>query len=576
MAYNSCLHSLSAFEQPEVQNKIMGVKKVIILGGVAGGASAAARLRRLNENIQILVIERGPYVSFANCGLPYYVGQTIKERKSLLVQTEQLLETRFNLDIRTLHEAVAIDRSRKTVRIREVNGGREYEESYDKLVLSPGAAPIVPPGTGADLPGVFTLRTIPDADRIISCIEENKATQAVVVGGGFIGLEMVENLRHRGLEVSLVEMLPQVLPVLDPEQAARLHFHLREQGVKLLLGDGLASIEEAPEGLVVTTLKGKKIPAGVVVLAIGVKPESKLAAEAGLQLGIRGTVVVNEQMQTSDPDIYAVGDVAQVNNLVTGQPCYIPLAGPANKQGRLVADHICGRPVAYRGTQGTMILKAFDLTVAATGLNSAQAREAGIDFRSVVVHPNSHAGYYPGAAAMSLKLIFRYPEGRILGAQIVGGEGVDKRVDVLAAAIRGGMNVFDLEDLELAYAPPFGSAKDPVNMAGYVASNVLKHDVEMISWEALEMLNRDEYYLLDVRTASEYRDGHIPGSVHLPLDELRGRLAEVPADRRPIVVCKAGMRAYIACRILKQNGLDPVVLAGGWETYRFTVPQTAL
>jgi NADPH-dependent 2,4-dienoyl-CoA reductase/sulfur reductase-like enzyme/rhodanese-related sulfurtransferase len=551
----------------------MGVKKVIILGGVAGGASAAARLRRLNENIQIIIVERGPYVSFANCGLPYYVGQTIKERKSLLVQTEQLLETRFNLDIRTLHEATAIDRSRKLVRIREVNGGREYEESYDKLVLSPGAAPIVPVGTGADLPGVFTLRTIPDADRIVSCIQDNQVTQAVVVGGGFIGLEMVENLHHRGLEVSLVELLPQVLPILDPEQAARLHFHLREQGVNLFLGDGLASIEEAPGGLVVTTLQGRKIPAGVVVLAIGVKPESKLAAEAGLQLGIRGTVVVNEQMQTSDPDIYAVGDVAQVNHLVTGLPCYIPLAGPANKQGRLVADHICGRSVAYRGTQGTTILKAFDLIVAATGLNSAQTREAGIDFRSVVVHPNSHAGYYPGAAAMSLKLIFRYPEGRILGAQIVGGEGVDKRIDVLAAAIRGGMNVFDLEDLELAYAPPFGSAKDPVNMAGYVASNVLKHDVEMISWAELEMLNQDEYYLLDVRTASEYRDGHIPGSLHLPLDELRGRLSEVPLERRPVVVCKIGMRAYIACRILKQNGLDPVVLAGGWETYRFTLPQ---
>jgi NADPH-dependent 2,4-dienoyl-CoA reductase/sulfur reductase-like enzyme/rhodanese-related sulfurtransferase len=551
----------------------MSVKKVIILGGVAGGASAAARLRRLNENIQIIIVERGPYVSFANCGLPYYVGQTIKERKSLLVQTAQLLETRFNLDIRTLHEATAIDRSQKVVRIREVNGGREYEESYDKLVLSPGAAPIVPAGTGADRPGVFTLRTIPDADRIISCIEDNRVTQAVVVGGGFIGLEMVESLRHRQLEVSLVEMLPQVLPVLDPEQAARLHFELREQGVKLFLGDGLSSIEESPEGLVVTTLQGKKIPAGVVVLAIGVKPESRLAADAGLQLGIRGTVVVNEQMQTSDPDIYAVGDVAQVNHLVTGLPCYIPLAGPANKQGRLVADHICGRSVVYRGTQGTMILKAFDLTVAATGLNTAQAREAGIDFRSVVVHPNSHAGYYPGAAAMSLKLIFRYPEGRILGAQIVGGNGVDKRIDVLAAAIRGGMNVFDLEDLELAYAPPYGSAKDPINMAGYVASNVLKHDVEMLSWEDLGTLNQDEYYLLDVRTASEYREGHIPGSLHLPLDELRQRLNEVPLDRRPLVVCKAGMRAYIACRILKHNGLDPVVLAGGWETYRFTIPE---
>ena len=433
-------------------------RKVVIIGGVAGGASAAARLRRLDENAEIVLLEQGPYVSFANCGLPYYVGRVIANRDDLLVQTERGLEARFHLDVRPLNRALSIDRQRKVVRVKEVEGGREYDESYDQLILSPGAAPIRPPIPGINLPGVFTVRSIPDVDAITAWIERTESSRAVVIGGGFIGLEMAENLRHRGLEVTLVEMLPQVIPPIDFEMAARVHHHLTEQGIHLCLGDGLATIEETVDSMVVVTASGRQLDADLVILSIGVRPENALAAQAGLQLGVRGAIAVNEHMQTSDPNIYAVGDAVQVTNLVTGEPAFIPLAGPANKQGRIAADHICGRPASYRGSLGTAIVKVFDLVIANTGINTRQAQAAGLPFRSCILHTNSHAGYYPGAQPMAFKLIFTAPEGRILGAQIVGGEGVDKRIDVIATAIRAGMTVFDLEELELSYAPPFGSA----------------------------------------------------------------------------------------------------------------------
>ncbi|MCS7220129.1 MAG: FAD-dependent oxidoreductase [Anaerolineae bacterium] len=546
-------------------------RKVVIIGGVAGGMSAAARLRRLDEQAEIVVLERGPYVSFANCGLPYYVGRVIPQRETLLVQTEQELEARFNLDIRPLHEAIAIDRARKVVRVREVTTGREYEESYDQLILSPGSKPLVPPVPGVDQAGVFTVRGIPDVDAIAHWIESTEASRAVVVGGGFIGLEMTENLHHRGLGVTLVEMLPQVLPPLDFEMAAMVHHHLAECGVQLCLGDGLARIEEKADCLVVITQSGRQFPADLVILAVGVQPESELAAGAGLKLGVRDAIVVNEHMQTSDPDIYAVGDAVQVINPLTGEPSFVPLAGPANKQGRVAADHICGRPSSYRGTYGTAIVKVFDLTVAYTGLNARQARAAGVAFNSCIVHASSHAGYYPGAQRLTIKLLFSVPEGKLLGAQIVGRGGVDKRIDVLATAIQGGMTVFDLEGLELSYAPPYGSAKDPVNMVGFVASNVLRGDVTLITWDEVVRLDPEQYYVLDVRTSGEYEAGHIPGSLHVPVDELRHRLHELPRDRRPVVVCQAGLRAYVACRILFQHGFRPLNLTGGWETYRYAM-----
>lgn len=545
------------------------IRKVVIVGGVAGGASAAARLRRLDERLEIVVLERGPYVSFANCGLPYYVGRTISSRDHLLVQTEEGLERRYALDVRPLHEAIEIDRARKVVKVRNLRTRRVYEESYDKLILAPGAAPIVPPVPGVDLQGVFTVRTIPDVDAINRWIEISEATRAVVIGGGFIGLEMAENLRHRGLRVTLVEMLPQVLPPLDFEMAAILHHHLVEQGVDLCLADGLTAIEEGLDGLIVTTQSGRKIDADLVVLAIGVRPETGLAAKAGLELGVRGTIVVDEHMRTSDPDIYAVGDAVQVIHPITGKPSFIPLAGPANRQGRIAADHICGRDSRYAGTLGTAIVKVFGMVAACTGINSAQAREEGIAFRSCIVHANDHAGYYPGAEPVTIKLLFRDPDGLLLGAQVIGRNGVDKRIDVLATAIRAGMTAFDLEELELAYAPPFGSAKDPVNMAGFVAANILRGDVEMIEWDQVASLSPAEYVILDVRNEEEFEQGHIPGSMHIPVDELRQRWRELPEGRRPVLVCRVGMRAYVAYRLLTQLGLRPLVLAGGWETYRY-------
>jgi len=547
--------------------------KVVIVGGVAGGASTAARLRRMDEFAEIVLLERGPYVSFANCGLPYHIGGVIPRRGSLLVATPQKLRDSFAVDARVNSEVTQIDRAAKTVTVRDLGSGQVYQEPYDKLVLSPGAAPFVPPVPGRDLPGVFTLRNIPDMDQIIAHLKEVRPRQAVVVGGGFIGIELAENLHHRGLQVTLVEMMGQVLAPLDFEMAAMVHQHMRFKGLRLALGDGLQAIERLPDNRMSVVLQsGRCAEAEIVIMAIGVRPEYQLAKDAGLELGVRGTIAANEHLQTSDPDIYAVGDAAQILHLMTGEPTNVPLAGPASKQGRLVADHIAGRDVRYKGAQGTAIVKVFDLTVATTGMNQRQLDQAGIAYQSAIVHAANHAGYYPGAAAMAFKLLFG-AEGQIYGAQIVGLDGADKRIDVIATALRGGMTVFDLEELELGYAPPYGSTRDPVNMVGFVAGNILRGDVEAITWDQIAGLDRTENVLLDVRNPPEWTGGVIEGALLIPLPELRQRLDEIPTGKRLVVYCHAGQRAYYACRILTQRGYEAVNLSGGYKTYAHAVGQ---
>lgn len=545
--------------------------KVVIVGGVAGGASTAARLRRMDEQAEILLLERGPYISFANCGLPYHIGGVITERDKLLVQTPEAFKDRFNVEVRVQHEVTRIDRAAKFVQVKNLRTGETYTESYDKLVLSPGAAPIVPSLPGANLPGVFTLRNIPDMDRIIAYLDEKHPARAVVVGGGFIGVELAENLHARGIEVTLVEMLNQVLAPLDYEMAAMVHQHLQFKQVRLALGDGIKAIEKGEGGWMSVVLQsGRRVDAELVILSIGVRPECQLAQDAGLELGARNTIATNAHLQTSDPDIYAIGDAAQVTHIVTGQPTNVPLAGPASKQGRIVADHIAGRDVRYSGVQGTSVVKVFDLTVATTGLNRRQLEQAGIFFKNIIVHAANHAGYYPGASPMAFKLLFA-PDGKVLGAQIVGMEGVDKRIDVIATALRAGLTVFDLEELELAYAPPYGSTRDPVNIAGFAAANVLRGDVATIDWDEIAGLDRDANFILDVRTEEELALGMIDGAHHIPVDSLRGRLNEIPRDRRVVVYCQAGQRAYYACRILTQHGFNAVNLSGGWKTYSHAV-----
>ncbi|MBN1935175.1 MAG: DsrE/DsrF/DrsH-like family protein [Anaerolineae bacterium] len=545
--------------------------KVVIVGGVAGGASVAARLRRMDERAEILLLERGPYISFANCGLPYHIGGVITERDRLLVQTPEAFKARFNVEARVQHEVTRIDRAAKTVQIKNLQTGETYSESYDKLVLSPGAAPIVPPLPGADLPGVFTLRDIPDMDRIIAYLDEKRPARAVVVGGGFIGIELAENLHHRGIQVTMVEMLNQVMAPLDYEMAAMVHQHLQFKQVRLALGDGIKAIEKGNGDWMSVVLQSeRRADAELVILAIGVRPEFQLAKDAGLELGTRGAIATNAHLQTCDLDIYAIGDAAQVTHIVTGQPTNVPLAGPASKQGRIVADHIAGRDVRYTGVQGTSVVKVFDLTVATTGLNRRQLEQAGIPFKSVIAHSANHAGYYPGAAPMAFKLLFT-PEGKLLGAQIVGIEGVDKRIDVIATALRAGLTVFDLEELELAYAPPYGSTRDPVNIVGFAAANVLRGDVATIDWDEIAGLDRDAHFILDVRADEELALGMIDRARHIPLDNLRERLNEIPRDRRIVVYCQVGQRAYYACRILTQHGFNAVNLNGGWKTFSHAV-----
>jgi len=551
--------------------------KVIIVGGVAGGASCAARLRRLDEKAEILLVERGPYVSYANCGLPYHVGGVIEKESSLLVATEQTFRAQFAVDCRTHCEVVGISPKKKTVELKNHATGEVTTEKYDKLVLSPGAAPIRPPLPGIDLPGIFSVRTVPDARDIREWIERgasdstgehtatgfqplDKTKRAVVVGGGYIGLEMAENLVHRGIEVTLVEMLDQVMTPLDPECARLVERHLEKHGVRVELNDAVAGFKQRANGsLEVLTKSGKAHPADIVILAIGVRPETELAKAAGIEIGERGGIRVDEQMHTSDPDIFAVGDAVEVKDFVTGEWSLIPLAGPANRQGRIAADVIAGRNSRFRGTQGTSVIGVFGATVATTGANEKTLTRLGQkDFEKVYLFPNSHAGYYPGAKTIVLKVIFRKSDGRLLGAQALGQDGVEKRIDALAMAIQMGATVYDLEEAELCYAPPFGSAKDPVNFAGMVPADVLRGDMPLCHWNAV-----GGGFLLDVRNPPELAVEQVPGAVNIPLPELRGRLGELPRDREIHVICRSAQRAYYATRILLQNGFKVRNISGG-------------
>lgn len=542
--------------------------KIVIVGGVAGGASAACRARRLDEHAQIVLFEKGPFVSFANCGLPYYVGGAIAERGKLNVQTPQSLHKRFNLDVRTLCEVVSIDAGAHEVEVVDHASQTTYRESYDKLVLSPGAEPVRPPLPGTDLPGVLTVRSIPDVDNICALITAKQARRAVVVGGGFIGIEMAENLIERGLFVDLVEMSSHVIKSLDYDMAVDLHRELRAHGVNLHLGEGLASIEQREEGLAVLTSSSKELLCDIVILAIGVRPESKLAQDAGIACGPRGHILVDDHLRTNLPDIYAAGDAIQVTEFVGGQPAAIPLAGPANRQGRIAATNLLGGDYAYTGTQGSSIVKVFSLAAASTGLTEEAARAQGIDVDKTYLTQPSHASYYPGAKMMGLKVLWEKNTGRLLGAQAVGAEGVDKRIDVVATAIRFGANVRDLVSLELCYAPPFNSAKDPVNMAGFVAQNVLDGNLRQFFPEDVDGLPRDgSVTLLDVRTPGECARGMIDGFVNIPVDELRDRLDQIPPDKPVYLHCKSGQRSYIAYRILVGNGYKCHNLAGGYDRW---------
>jgi len=549
----------------------MANKRVVIVGGVAGGATCAARLRRLDEHAEILLFDRGPYVSFANCGLPYYVGNLIHDEARLLLATPVLFKERFNIEVRTRNEVIAINRDARTVTVHDHVTQREYDEPYDDLVLSPGAAPIRPRWPGIHLPGIFTLRTIPDSREIREWIDTRHPQKAVVVGGGFIGLEMAENLAHRGIKVTIVELANQLMPPLDPEMAEYARQHLIAHGVQLLLGDGVTEFEQsASGGLIVCTQAGAVFDADLVVLAIGVRPEIKLAREAGLEIGDRGGIRVDGALRTSDPHIWAIGDAIEVKNRITGQWELTPLAGPANRQARTAADAICGRDTQFDGVLGTAVCGFLGLTVALTGATEKALHRAGhADYQAVYLHPNQHVTYYPGAHPIHLKLLFRKRDGLVLGAQAVGGEGVARRIDVIATAIQMKATVFDLEDVELCYAPQYGAAKDPVNLAGMVAANVLRGDVDLASWKTLESTTA---LLLDVREPHEFRADAIPGSQNIPLGQLRSRMHELPRSREIWVNCGIGQRAYYACRILAQNGYRVRNLSGGLQTYAALCP----
>jgi len=537
--------------------------KIVIVGGVAAGASAAARARRLDESAEIVILERGRHVSFANCGLPYHIGGVIADREQLLLQTPQSLRTSLNLDVRVGHEALAVDRAGRKVRVRSESG--EYDESYDKLVLCPGAQPVRPDLPGADHPRIFTLRNVDDMDRIKSVADEG-ARNAVVIGGGYIGVEMAENLKEKGLEVDLVEMMDQILPPLDREMARGLEEHMAAHGVRLHLGQKAAAFRDAGGRVSVELVGGATLAADLVIMAAGVRPDSDLARRAGLAIGERGGIKVNTRMQTSDPDIYAAGDAVEVVDSVTGLPAQIPLAGPANRQGRTAADNICGQNTEYGGTQGTAVVKVFEMTGGGTGASEKTLKRAGIPCRKVYLHPSGHAGYYPGTAQMNLKLLFAPDTGRLLGAQATGFDGVDKRIDVLATALRAGMTVHDLQNLELAYAPPYGSAKDPVNMAGFVASNLLKGDVDF--WYAEDYPEKTAGgVILDVRTPHEFETWHVPGARNMPLSRLRKSLDALDRSKTFYVYCKVGFRSYLAYRILKQAGFTARTLSGGTMTF---------
>lgn len=543
----------------------MHPKRLLIVGGVAGGASAAARARRLNEACDILVFDKGPHVSFANCGLPYYVGGVIRDESELLVATPELFRDRFRIDVRPNHEVTAIDTEARTIDVRDLVNDHAFTESYDALVLSPGARAIRPPVPGVDRDGVFVVRTIPDSRRIRAWLDERQAKAAVVVGGGFIGLEMAENLSHRGLTVSIVELADHVLPPVDAEMAVPVEQHLTEHGVHLHVCDAVTAIDEAGERLVVRTREGAAIEADLVILATGVRPHTDLAQRAGLTLGPRGGIQVDPQMRTSAPGVWAVGDAVEIREVMTGVEAILPLAGPANRQGRIAANDIFGRETSFRGVQGTAVCGVFDMTVAVTGANERSLARAGItDYERIYLHPGHHVGYFPGARPIHIKLLFDRADGRVLGAQAVGEEGVARRIDVISMAIQKGGTVFDLEEAELCYAPQFGAAKDPVNLAGMIAANVVRGDLELARWEGVP---GTDSYLLDVRTAEEVARGAIEGAKHIPLDELRDRLDELPRDRELWLYCQVGQRAYFATRLLLQHGFRVRNLPGGYTTH---------
>jgi CoA-disulfide reductase len=544
-------------------------KKVLIVGGVAGGASTAARLRRINEDYKIIMFEKGEFISFANCGLPYYIGGTINERSKLIVQTIEAMESKFNMDIRNFSEVIKIDRKKKTVHVKNHKTNEIYEESYDILVLSPGANPIKPPIPGLDqCDNLFTLRNIPDTDVIKAFVDDKQPKNAIVIGGGFIGLEMAENLVDKGINVTLVEMANQVMAPIDYEMACIVHEHLSDKGVNLILEDGVNSFIDG--GKKVKLNSGKEISTDLIILSIGVSPESKIAKDAGLKVNKRNAIIVDDRMKTSDPNIYALGDAVEVKDYINGDPTMIPLAWPANRQGRIVADNIAGRDAKYNGTLGSSVAKIFDLTVAATGNNEKVLKAKNIPYEVVHLHPGSHAGYYPGAFPISLKLLFTPKEGKILGAQAVGLDGVEKRIDVIATAIKGSLTVFDLPDLELCYAPPYSSAKDPVNMAGYYASNVVEGMVETIQWNEIDNLIAKNEFILDVREPFEISLGTINNSINIPLGEIRDRINEIPKNKTIYAYCQVGLRGYIACRLLTQLGYKCVNIDGGYKTYALT------
>ncbi len=562
--------------------------KIVIIGGVAGGASAAARARRLSEAAEIIMFERGPYVSFANCGLPYHIGGDIKERSNLLLQTPESFLARFNVDVRTMNEVLRINRAAKTITVRNLLDQSEYDENYDFLLLSPGAGPVIPPIPGIQNPLPHSLRNIPDMDKIIQTLQMNKPEHATLVGGGFIGLEMMEAFHHLGIKTTLIEMADQVMTPVDREMAGFAHAEIRAKGIDLRLGAALKSVEYRPAATLPSAESGESLEhkhvegeldlllsngdtltTDILIMAIGVRPETKLAAEAGLQLGELGGIWVNEQMQTSDPAIYAVGDAVEEKDFVTGKQTLVPLAGPANRQGRMAADNMLGRNESYQGTQGTAICKIFDLAVASTGKNEKQLKREGIAYEKVYVHTASHASYYPGAEVVSFKMLFDPQTGKIFGAQAVGKDGIDKRIDVMAVAQRAGMTVEQLQHLELTYAPPFGSAKDVINQAAFVATNLIKGDAKAIHFDEIDNLT-DEQVLLDVRNPMELQNmGYLPGAINIPVDQLRQHMNELPKDKEIVIYCQVGLRGNVAYRQLVNNGFKARNLIGGYRTYKF-------
>ena len=544
----------------------MNNKKVIIVGGVAGGASTAARLRRLSEAMDIIMFEKGEYISFANCGLPYYIGEVIKEREKLLVQTVEQMSKKFNMDIRNFSEVIKIDKENKKVQVKNHRNGEVYEENYDVLVLSPGASPIKPPFKGIETAdNLFTLRNIPDTDKIKSYVDTKQINHATVIGGGFIGLEMAENLNKRGIKITLIEASSQVMAPLDEEMASIIHEHLIDKGVELILKDGVDAFEEDCKKVVLSS--GREIATDMIILSIGVRPETTIAKEAGLKLNERGAIIVDKYMKTSEESIYALGDAVEIKDFVNKQPTMIPLAWPANRQGRIVADNISGRKTEYKGTLGSSVAKVFDYTVATTGNNEKNLKKLGLEYKALHIHPSSHAGYYPGSAALSFKFLFNPSNGTIYGAQGVGLHGVEKRIDMIAMAIKAGLKAEDLQDVEPCYAPPYNSAKDPVNMMGYYSANIMDGLVKTIQWNEVDEIDEATSLIIDVREARELNTGRILNSINIPLGQLRKRLNEIPRDKKIYVTCQVGLRGYLACRILEEHGFQCFNIDGGVKTY---------